>query len=332
MKKYVVIGSSSFSGRAFIRSLLCTETGQSQILGISRTSLKATPFDAYPERDHIFQNLIFDLDLNMKETLGVIKDFSPDYIVNFASMSMVAESWQKPLAWYNTNLLSLSNLIDGLMQIDGIKKFIQFTTPEVYGSTKGLLKENWEFSPSTPYAISRAASDWHLKAFFEAHGFPVIFTRAANVYGEYQRLYRIIPKTIFSIITGRKLPLHGGGSSQRSFIHIDDVSDALFKIIESGRRGECYHISTNNFFQISEVIQEICKLLNADFSKVVEITSDRLGKDHAYKLDSSKLRTELNWQDKITFRDGVMKTFNWINENQRYFKISDLSYQIGGQS
>ena len=73
-------------------------------------------------------------------------------------------------------------------------------------------------------------------------------------------------------------------------------------------------------------------ILNADFSKVVEITSDRLGKDHAYKLDSSKLRTELNWQDKITFSDGVMKTFNWINENQRYFKISDLSYQIGGQS
>jgi dTDP-glucose 4,6-dehydratase len=200
----------------------------------------------------------------------------------------------------------------------------------VYGSTKGVLQESWEFAPSTPYAISRAAGDWHLKAFFETRNFPVIFTRTSNVYGEHQRLYRIIPKTIFSILTGRKLPLHGGGLSRRSFIHIADVSHALIKIIESGRIGDSYHISTKDFVQISEVVQEICIALGAEFSQVVEITHDRIGKDFAYTLDSSKIRRELEWQDNVTLKDGLMKTIKWIVENREFFSENDLMYRIEG--
>ena len=332
MKKYVVLGSSSFSGSSFIKFLVNAKNEENQVLGISRTSLKGKPFDACPEDGQTFRNLILDLDSNIDQILKEIESFKADYIVNFAAMSMVGESWGKPHVWYNTNLVSFSKLIDGLVQMGGFKRFIQFTTPEVYGSTRGLLKESWEFSPSTPYAISRAASDWHLKAFCEMRSFPVIFTRAANVYGEHQRLYRLIPKAVFSAITEKKFPLHGGGSSLRSFIHIDDVSRALSLIAEGGKIGDCYHISTNEFIQINEVVSSICEVLNADFSKLVEVTGDRLGKDQAYTLDSSKLRSELNWQDKISLKEGIMKTFYWVNRNLESFTENDLNYQIGGKS
>mgnify|MGYP001280434607 CR=1 FL=1 len=61
-------------------------------------------------------------------------------------------------------------------------------------------------------------------SFFRNYDFPVTFTRAANVFGEGQQLYRIVPKTIISGLLRTKLNLHGGGTSERSFIHIEDVS------------------------------------------------------------------------------------------------------------
>ena len=116
---------------------------------------------------------------------------------------MVGESWINPDQWYQTNVVSLSKLISSL-RINNIKldKFIQFTTPEVYGNTTGLIRENFNFMPTTPYAISRSAGDLHLKAMFDNFDFPVIFTRAANVYGEHQSNYRILPKTFILGLTG----------------------------------------------------------------------------------------------------------------------------------
>ena len=126
-----------------------------------------------------------------------------------------------------------------------LKKYVQITTPEVYGSTANWINENAEFNPSTPYAVSRAASDMSLKAYINSFDFPAVFTRAANVYGPGQQLYRIIPRTIYSLKFGEKLQLHGGGKSERSFIHINDVCRATMQIMLNAKIGETYHISTN---------------------------------------------------------------------------------------
>ena len=158
---------------------------------------------------------------------------------------MVAESWLTPEHWYQTNVVSQVKLHDELRKFDCIKKYVHISTPEAYGSTDGeWLKENYNFSPSTPYAVSRAACDLHLLSFYKAYGFPVVFTRAANVFGPGQQLYRIIPRTMLLARLGGKLNLHGGGYSVRSFIHMEDVSSATYKIAMQGNAGETYHISS----------------------------------------------------------------------------------------
>jgi dTDP-glucose 4,6-dehydratase len=225
--KILVIGSSSFSGRSFIKYQILKNPSL-QIVGVNRTSLKETPFDPLGSLKNEIQEFNMDLDTDCNRIAKLVKEFEITHILNFAAMSMVAESWNNPSTWYRTNVESLANLIRALDYEDcKIEKFIQFSTPEVYGNTNTLIKENWSFAPSTPYAISRAAGDWHLKSLYDTRKFPVIFTRAANVFGEHQRLYRIVPKTIFSILRGFKLPLQGGGKSVRSFIHIDDVSSVF---------------------------------------------------------------------------------------------------------
>ena len=239
---------------------------------------------------------------------------------------MVAQSWETPQDWYQTNVVGQVKLHDELRKLKFIKKYVHVTTPEAYGSTDGWIKESFNFAPSTPYAVSRAACDLHLMSFFKAYNFPVVFTRAANVYGPGQQLYRIIPRTMLYARLGKKMKLHGGGLSTRSFIHMVDVSAATLKIALDGISGDSYHISTNETITIRGLVEKICQLTKANFTELVEVSDDRLGKDQAYLLDSTKLRENFNWQDNINLEQGLIDTLSWVDDNIDILKSLPAEY------
>jgi dTDP-glucose 4,6-dehydratase len=310
----LVLGSNSCSAVSFIDNLL---SQGKKVIGISRSDEVIDVFRAYGKNKYLY-NFTFhkiDLNFNANNIVEIVNKNKVECIINFAAQSMVAQSWSSPEDWYRTNLVGLTQLCNLLVSSSTLKKFIHFSTPEVYGSTIGWVEESFEFSPSSPYAISRAASDWHLKTYFEKTGFPVIITRAANVYGAHQKLYRIIPKTIINILKGSKIPLHGGGNSVRSFLYKDDVNSALDLIIQSGQVGHSYHISSQNTITILSLVNKIGRKLGVNISDYIEIATERLGKDHTYMLDSTKIRRELNWSDKISIDDGIDKTILWIKDN-----------------
>ena len=322
----LVLGSNSFSGSSFVDHLL---TAGHKVIGVSRSVEILSVFSLYKNNKN-FKNFTFkqvDLNSDIKSITEIVSKHQVEFIFNFAAQSMVSQSWDSPEHWYQTNVVGLSKLCKQLIKEKSIKKFVHFTTPEVYGSTSGWLKESFNFAPSTPYAISRAAGDWHLKALFENNGFPVIFTRAANVYGSGQQLYRIIPKTILSALTGKKLSLHGGGKSIRSFIHINDVSTALTAIMNSGEVGQSYHISTNEMISIFDLVQEIASLLGVQVNDLIEQGPERAGKDFAYQLSSEKIRSELGWRDEVTLVKGLEDTLDWAKSNLDTLKALPDTYE-----
>ena len=321
-EKFLVIGSNSFSGAHFVRHLL--EQGH-PVLGASRSPEPHAVFLPYrwlKEGQELFQFRVLDLNHDLDELLNWIQAEQPEYIVNFAAQGMVAQSWQIPEHWYQTNVVAQVKLHDRLRQLPFLRKYVHVTTPEVYGSTEGWVKENFHFAPSTPYAVSRAACDLHLMSFFKVYGFPVVFTRAANVYGPGQQLYRIIPKALLCARTGQKLSLHGGGHSIRSFIHIEDVARATRQLALQAPAGESYHLSTWHTVSIRQLVEQICIFSGVAFQALSEVSADRLGKDQAYLLDSSKIREELDWADQISLQDGLKETLQWMDDN-----LKELSQQ-----
>ena len=324
-KKFLVIGSNSFSGAQFIKYLL--ENGNN-VIGVSRSNEINDVYLPYKwgNKKENFKFYSIDLNNQLAELVEILNDFKPEYIVNFAAQGMVAQSWETPQDWYQTNVVGQVKLHDQLRKLKFIKKYVHVTTPEAYGSTDGWIKESFNFAPSTPYAVSRAACDLHLMSFFKAYNFPVVFTRAANVYGPGQQLYRIIPRTMLYARLGKKMKLHGGGLSTRSFIHMDDVSAATFKIALDGIPGDSYHISTNDTITIRGLVEKICELTNANFTELVEVSEDRLGKDQAYLLDSTKLRENFNWQDKINLEQGLIDTLSWVDNNIEILKSLPADY------
>lgn len=324
MSTVVVIGSNSFSGASFVAHAL---SQQARVIGISRSPEPISEFLPYRWRDHSgFAFHRFDLNRDLSQIMALIRTVKPEYVVNFAAQSMVAESWQHPGDWFMTNAVSTVKLHDALRQLDFLERYVHISTPEVYGSCTGFVAENQPYNPSTPYAVSRAAADMNLRAFHAAYGFPVVSTRAANVYGPGQQLYRIIPRTILFILMGRRLQLQGGGVSTRAFIHIGDVADATWRIMLNGCNGEIYHISTKEVISIRALVEMICERMGADFANHVDVVGERMGKDAAYLLDSSKLRNELGWKDTIGLDRGIDECIDWVRRNLDVLRTSPLDY------
>ena len=302
-----------------------------QGVNVIGTSRSAEPIDAmlpYKWRDHSkFSFHMLDLNKDLQGITDLVLAVKPKHVVNFAAQSMVGESWQNPQDWFMTNVVSTIKLHDVLRKYNFLERYLHVSTPEVYGSCSGFVDENFPFNPSTPYAVSRAAADMSLRTFHTAYNFPVVTTRAANVYGPGQQLYRIIPRTILFILLGRKLQLHGGGVSTRSFIHMADVSDATWRIMQKGQNGDTYHISTSEVVSIRELVERICVKLGVLVEDHVEMVGERMGKDSAYHLDSTKLRTQLDWSDRVALDQGLDECIAWVKGNFDALKAQPYDYQ-----
>ncbi len=321
----LVLASNSFSGASFIDFLL---RQGARVIGVSRSPEAHRVFLPYrwSGKDDRFSFHQCDLNCDLDRLMAIVNAERPEYLVNFAAQSMVGESWKHPDHWFMTNVVSTVRLHERLRHCDFLRKYVHVTTPEVYGSTDGFIREDAPFNPSTPYAVSRAAADMSLRTYFEAYRFPVVFTRAANVYGPGQQLYRIIPRTILFILLGRKLQLHGGGVSRRAFIHMEDVSDATWRIAREAPAGETFHISTNEIVTVRELVERICRMLGARFADSVEIVGERLGKDAAYMLDSTKLRQALGWEARISLEAGLGQCIDWVKTNLAELKRQPFDY------
>ena len=312
-RRFLVLGSNSFSGAHFVSHLL---VHGHEVLGVSRSEEPHEVFLPYKwlpagQGGFVFERI--DLNHDLDRLMELVCSYQPTHVVNFAAQSMVAQSWETPEHWYQTNVLAQVRFHDRLRTLDSLEKYVHVSTPEVYGTTDGRITENFEFSPSTPYAVSRAACDLHLRSFHKAYGFPVVFTRAANVYGPGQQLYRIIPRAMLFARTGRRLQLDGGGHSIRSFIYIDDVADATRRVALDGTPGASYHVSTASEVSVRELIERICSMMRVPFGDLVDVSDDRLGKDQAYLLDTMLIRDELGWSDQTDLEKGLAMTLGWID-------------------
>lgn len=322
---FLIIGSNSFSGASFCASAL---NDGARVIATSRSPEPSDVFLPYRwqgrHRDLEFHQL--DLNHDLDRIADLIAQERPQYVVNFAAQSMVAESWINPDHWFQTNVVATVRLHEKLRRFDFLRRYVHISTPEVYGSCSGFVREETIFNPSTPYAVSRAAADMSLRTFHTAYGFPVVWTRAANVYGPGQQLYRIIPRTVLCIRLGKKLQLHGGGVSSRSFIHIDDVSDATLRIARSGVNGRSYHISTTRAITIRALVEMACERMGVKFDDHVEIVGERLGKDAAYLLDSTLLRNSLGWEDRVALEEGLDQVISWVDDNLDVLSQQEMHY------
>ncbi len=325
MKKVVVIGSNSFSGSDFIDLLL--DKGEYQVVGVSRSLEKDSLF--LPYKTKIRENFQFhqiDLNKDLSRFNQIIDTFQPDFIVNFAAQSEVAPSWENPDHWFLTNVVALTNLANLLKDKKYLKKYVHVSSPEVYGTCNKTVTEETPVNPTTPYAASKAAGDLSLFTFYKNFGLPVVLVRATNVYGAYQQLFKIIPRSMIYLKQGKTIELHGGGVAIKSYIHVRDVSMGELLIMEKGTVGEIYHLSPDEGIAVKDVVALICHKMGQSLETATKNVGERLGQDEAYIIDSSKARMQLGWSCSIPFDKGIEQTLDWIENNYEKITQQPLHY------
>ena len=327
MGKVVVIGSNSFSGSDFIDHAL-TDTDFT-IHGISRSPEKTSLFNPYKENANRFRFSFHQMDLNqnMEELKKLLLEIKPEYIVNFAAQSEVGPSWEHPEQWFRTNAVAIAELGNFLKEKEWLQKYVHISSPEVYGTCEGIVKEEAPLNPSTPYAASKTAGDLMLFTLVKNFDFPLVMIRSTNVYGAHQQIFKIIPRATIFLKKGKTIELHGGGNAIKSYIHIRDVSRGELLAMLHGRIGQIYHLSpSDSGISIKSLVRKICDLMDKDFSSSTKTVADRIGQDKAYIIDSSKSRSELNWDSKITLDHGLNGVISWVEKNWDEIKDYSLDY------
>jgi len=325
-RKVVVLGANSFSGQDFVDLLL--EDGRTRVIGVSRSPERSRVFLRYRERADLsrYRYEQFDMNRDMPRILELLDAEKPDWIANFAAQSEVAPSWEHPEHWFQTNAVALANLINHLRKRDYLKRYLHVSSPEVYGTCEGTVKEDAPLNPSTPYAASKASADLLLDVFRKQFSFPLLIVRGTNVYGARQQLFKIIPRTVIYLKNGRPIELHGGGKAVKSYIHIRDISRGELAILEQGTAGKIYHLSPDRGIEVREVVRIICERMGKSFDASTRIVPERPGQDRAYVIDSGRARLELGWAPRIGLQEGLGEVASWVESNWDEISRQPLEY------
>ena len=325
-RRILVLGSNSFAGADLIDLLL--EDPRNQVVGVSRSPEKSALFLPYRQRtgaDFRFHQL--DLNRDMEKVLELCREFRPSHLVNMTALCEVAPSWEHPQHWFQTNVCALAELVRGLRDAPWLERFLQISSPEVYGSCERPVREDAPFNPSTPYAVSKAAADMFLQTMRRQYGFPVIIIRSTNYYGAHQQLWKIIPRSVIYIKSGRTIELHGGGRAVKSFIHVRDVSRGELLALFRGRPGQIYHLSPDRGHQVREIVERICRLMGVEFEQATRAVAERPGQDAAYLVDSQKARRELGWSPRVELDQGLAQVIEWVQGNWPGILEEPLEYR-----
>lgn len=254
-----------------------------------------------------------------------------DYIVNFAAESHVDRSIQNPKIFLESNIIGTQNLLEiakKYYENGQIKKYIQISTDEVYGTLgkTGYFTEETPLAPNSPYSASKAGADMIVRAYYETFNLPINITRCSNNYGPYQFPEKLIPLIINNALKNKKLPVYGDGKNIRDWLHVYDHCTAIDLVMKNGKIGDVYNIGGNNEKTNIDIVKIILDYLNKP-EDLIEFVKDRLGHDKRYAIDSRKIKKELGWKPKYNFESGIIETIEWyLNNNKWLEKVSSGEY------
>ncbi|KAM2489457.1 hypothetical protein PS1_046451 [Malus domestica] len=245
-----------------------------------------------------------------------------DTIMHFAAQTHVDNSFGNSFGFTKNNIYGTHVLLEACKVTGQIKRFVHVSTDEVYGETnEGAVVGNHEASqllPTNPYSATKAGAEMLVMAYGRSYGLPVITTRGHNVYGRNQFPEKMIPKFILLAMQGKPLPVHGYGSSVRSYLYCEDVAEAFEVILHRGEVGHVYNIGTKKERRVVDVAKEICHLFSLNPDTHVKFVKNRPFNDRRYFLDDQTLKN-MGWSERTSWKEGLRKTMGWYVKNPQWW-------------
>lgn len=317
-QKILITGGAGFIGSNFIRYIL-KKYPNYKIINLDLLTY-AGNLENLRDIENSKNYKFIKGDIADKELVNdLMKD--ADIIVNFAAESHVDRSILDSSNFIRTNIVGTHNLLEAAKE-KGLKRFHHISTDEVFGHLgpdDPAFNENTPYAPRSPYSASKASSDHLVRAYFHTFGLPITISNCSNNFGPFHFPEKLIPLAITNLIENKKIPVYGDGLQVRDWLFVEDHCEAIDLIIQKGKIGETYCIGGNSEKTNIEIVKKILELLNKG-SEMIEYVKDRPGHDRRYAIDFSKIKSELGWQPRTNFEEGMKKTVEWYKENKDWWR------------
>ena len=332
MKRYLVTGGAGFIGSNFVRHVLDHTDATVTVLDKLTYAANLESLAGLPEdRFSLVKGDIADASV-VDELVG-----SHDAVVHFAAESHNDNSLSDPSPFVHTNLVGTFTLLEAVRRHD--TRLHHISTDEVYGDLElddpEKFTEGTPYNPSSPYSATKAGSDLLVRAWVRSFGVQATISNCSNNYGPYQHVEKFIPRQITNVLDGGRPKLYGAGHNVRDWIHVDDHSSAVLRVVDAGEIGETYLIGADGERDNKQVVETILRLLGRPQDDYDHVT-DRAGHDLRYAIDATKIRTELGWEPAYRdFEAGLAQTIEWYRTHEDWWRpqksATEAKYQVQGQ-
>lgn len=324
--KVLVTGGCGFIGSNFIRHLFASRGDGVCVVNLDKLTYAANPANL-ADVENRSNYLFLRGDITDPEAVRMAMD-GCTHVVNFAAETHVDRSLLGDASFIETDVRGVFVLLEEARR-RGIRRFIQISTDEVYGSiAEGSFREDAALNPRNPYAASKAGGDRLAYSYWASYGMPVLITRASNNYGPFQYPEKMIPLFVTNAIDGKPLPLYGDGRNVRDWLYVRDHAAAIDFLLEAGEPGETYNIGGGNEAENIEVTQRVLRTLHKPES-LIRFVDDRPGHDRRYSLDAGKLAL-LGFTPTTPFDQGLAETIAWYRAHEEWWrpiKERDAAYR-----
>jgi len=342
MNNILVTGGAGFIGSNFIHFILEQEP-EIRIFNLDALtysgSLQNLCCVENNPRYHFFKGNISD----NEQTCHILNEYKIDTIVHFAAETHVDRSITSPAQFIQTNIVGTFNLLETARNYwsgsNKLKRFHHISTDEVYGTltpNEPAWTEDIQYTPSSPYAASKAASDHLVRSYGHTYNLPYTITNCSNNYGPYQFPEKLIPLIILNALENKPLSLYGDGQQIRDWLHVQDHCEAIFRILKNGTPGKSYNVGGGNQPTNLSIVEMICDLVDemrpgtGSRRDLIQFVKDRPGHDRRYAIDSTKLQRELGWSPKHNLKNGLRETVKWYLEHRDW--VTAIQKQIDYRS
>jgi len=313
--KILITGGCGFIGSNFVRHII-NKYPSYKIINLDKLTYagnRGNLKDIESNKNYVFVKG----DICRKEqVLNISKGC--DAVVNFAAETHVDRSIENPDCFVKTNIYGTYVLLEAARR-NKIKRFVQISTDEVYGSIKaGKFRETDPFRPNSPYAASKTSADLLCRAYFVTYKTPIVITRSSNNFGPYQYPEKVIPLFITNALEGKRLPVYADGKNVRDWLYVEDNCSGIDLILHKGAAGEAYNIGADAELTNIGLTKKILRVMNKPFG-LIKFVQDRPGHDKRYALNCGKIKS-LGWRPGKDFEGGLKETVEWYMRNEKWWR------------
>lgn len=314
MKTVLITGGCGFIGSNFIRYFLKNEPSY-QIINVDSLTY-AGNLENLKDLEGEPRLRFFHVDITDPKAVQTAFAQPIDSVIHFAAESHVDRSILDSGPFVKTNVLGTQILLDASRKA-GVRKYVQVSTDEVYGSLgpTGFFTEETPLATNSPYSASKAGSDLLVRGYVHTFNFPATITRCSNNYGPFQFPEKIIPLFISNLMADQQVPIYGDGQQIRDWIHVLDHCSGVHAAWKNGRVGEVYNFGGRCELTNMKLTKTLLSLMGKPES-LIKFVQDRPGHDRRYAIDCSKAEKELGWKPAVVFEEGIRETIDWYRANQ----------------